>query len=226
MLDDPEFRRLLTELIAQWNIAERRIKRAEQVRENEIVSTAIYELRYAGRKIMDAIHLATTEDWRNNGEIRGRIRSYLDDATEDCVKAKHDAIDSMIDFVTTWLYTQERKLGFGTLQRFYPNYLTITATLANIQDLVEESRGNRTNRRDSLYDEIENSGYTDVIQFYFQVRQSLAQVETQLENEARREARIRMRERVVLGVGIVEILVGVALIALHFHAIWGALIGS
>jgi flagellar motility protein MotE (MotC chaperone) len=212
MLDDPLLGSRLRELIQQWNIAERRIKRAEQVRENEIVSTAIYELRYAGRKVMDAIYLAQTEDWRNNSEIYERIRSYLDDATEDCIKAKHDAIDSMVDFVTTWLYDQERKIGLAKMQYYYPRYLEVTASIATIQDLIEESRGDRTKRRDSLYDQIETSGYNEVIEFYQQMRRSVQSVQLAIDRE-------RRRELVVKVVVVIEIVVGIALIALHSHAL-------
>jgi hypothetical protein len=52
MLND-ELDNALRELITQWNVAERRIKKAEQVRANEVVASAIFELRYAGRKIID-----------------------------------------------------------------------------------------------------------------------------------------------------------------------------
>lgn len=224
MLDDPAFRPLLVELLKQWDIAERRIKRAEQVRENEIVSNAIYELRYAGRKVSDAIRLGIQDDWLNDSEVRRRIGSFLADATEDCVKAKHDAIDSMMDFITTWLYTQEKNIGYANLQRFYPGYITTTAKIANIQDLIEESRGDRTKRRDDLYNEIENSGYQEIIEFYRQIRQSLGQVEAQLQNEERREARLRLRERIVLGVAIAEIVIGLIIIALHSHSVVGAIL--
>jgi hypothetical protein len=220
MFDDPLLRQRLTELISQWDIAERRIKRAEQVRENQVVSTAIYELRYAGRKVMDAIRLSINNDnWRNDGETYNRIRSYIDDAIEDCVKAKHDAIDSMMDFITNWLYRQEDRLGFSAIHKFFPDYMSITATIANIQDLIEESRGDRTRRRDGLYDEIENSGYLEIISFYFKVRHSLGQIETQIENDRLRERRIVIRERIVLIVATIEILVGLVLIALHYHTI-------
>ena len=41
-----ELDKLFKDAIAQWNIAERRIKKAEQVKGNEVVNSAIFELRY------------------------------------------------------------------------------------------------------------------------------------------------------------------------------------
>ena len=64
MLDD-RFDKLFRALIEQWNIAERRIKKAEQVRGNEVVSSAIFELRYAGRKLIDAHSLVLTRATRD-----------------------------------------------------------------------------------------------------------------------------------------------------------------
>jgi hypothetical protein len=210
MLDDPLLKERISELINQWNIAERRIKRAEQVRENEIVSTAIYELRYAGRKVMDAIYLYQNYGL-NDTDTYNRIRAYVEDAIEDCVKAKHDAIDSMIDFVTTWLYEQEREIGLGKMQLFYPGYLSILTKIGNIQELVEESRGDRTKRRDSLYDEIENSGYSDVVNFYFQIRRSINRVAHDVNRQ-------KIREICVVSVGIIEIFLAIVLIGIHFEA--------
>lgn len=55
---DPELDAVIAEFIKQWNVAERRIKKAEQVRANEVVASAIFELRYAGRKIVDALDIS------------------------------------------------------------------------------------------------------------------------------------------------------------------------
>jgi hypothetical protein len=95
MFDD-DIDRLFEQLDTQWNIAERRIKKAEQVRGGEVVSSAIFELRYAGRKLIDALELLRTKNWNDNKVEYDKIRRFLHDAIEDCVKAKHDAIDSML----------------------------------------------------------------------------------------------------------------------------------
>ena len=56
----------INEFIRQWNVAERGIKKAEQVRAGEVVATAIFELRYAGRKTVDALHPLLRNDWHSN----------------------------------------------------------------------------------------------------------------------------------------------------------------
>ena len=119
MLDN-ELDKLFKDAIAQWNIAERRIKKAEQVPGNEVVNSAIFELRYAGRKIVDALQLILNKEWQNNATIYEQIRRYLADAIEDCVKSKHDVIDSMIDFVTTWFNDIEKQIGLWKARRNFP----------------------------------------------------------------------------------------------------------
>src|SRR5260370_28518963 len=112
----------LRELISQWNIAERRIKQAENARAQEIVSSAIFELRYVGRKVVDAIHLVLDKNWENDEAAAEQIHAYIDDAIEDCVKAKHDAIDAVMSFVVRWFWEQERLIGLRNVQQFYPDY--------------------------------------------------------------------------------------------------------
>jgi hypothetical protein len=45
--------------------------------------------------------LVLTTDWQNDDELEGPIRAYIEDAIEDCIKAKHDAIDAALSFVTS-----------------------------------------------------------------------------------------------------------------------------
>ena len=79
MLDDGLDKALLA-LIKQWNVAEQRIKKAEQVRGNEVVASAIFELRYAGRKVIDALELILTTNIQIDEHASRKVRSYIADA--------------------------------------------------------------------------------------------------------------------------------------------------
>lgn len=155
---DPDLDAALAELIKQWNIAETRIKKAEQVRADQVVASAIFELRYAGRKIIDAIEICLTQDIQANPKARAKVHSYIADATEDCVKAKHDAIDAMMTFVTTWFHRAEAFLTLERVQHFFPSYLATVSMIATIQDNITASRGDRNRLRDSIYDDIDVEG--------------------------------------------------------------------
>jgi hypothetical protein len=147
---DEEIDAKFEQLRVQWNIAERRIKKAEQVCGGKIVASAIFELRYAGRKHIDALELLFTQDWKTDQTIRHRILEFLDDAIEDCVKAKHDAIDAMMDFITVWFAKIRESLKLANIQKFFPNFLQTRALIVRIQRKIEESRGDRTKLRDSM----------------------------------------------------------------------------
>lgn len=140
MLDD-QLDRALIELIKQWNVAEERIKKAEQVRGNEVVASAIFELRYAGRKMIDAFALALQKDLRADQSSHDKVHAFLADATEDCVKAKHDAIDAMMTFITSWFDRVERSLGLTALQRYFPDYLQTTGRIATVHKIISPGRG-------------------------------------------------------------------------------------
>lgn len=167
-----ELDKRLGELVEQWNIAERRIKKAEKKRNNEVVSSAIYELRYAGRKFIDVVDLARSNDWENDPSILDTMSAYLADATEDCVKAKHDAIDAMLDFVTVWLNDAEQKLGLDQLVSHFPQYNEVISKIAQWNEEIEASRGDRISKRDEIYNDFENADFDEILSFYDMMRQS------------------------------------------------------
>jgi hypothetical protein len=211
---DPDVDEAIRQLIAQWNIAERRIKKAEQVRANQVVGAAIAELRYAGRKLVDASQLLL--DAPADPSTKGRALEYLADATEDCVKAKHDAIDSMLDFITAWLARTEEKLGLTAVVRFFPNYIEVTATISTIQDKIADSRADRNKLRDSIYNEIEQENYDAILGLYHTMRQSEARVQGEVEAEAqakerfeRRVAQIHYEGRLNLAIGVGGFVLGI-----------------
>jgi len=82
--------RLLRAIQDEWNRAETDIKTAETV-VNNIVIPSVKELRYAGRRIIDAIMEMTANP---SAYDPARVRALLDDAHFDCHRARHDAIDA------------------------------------------------------------------------------------------------------------------------------------
>jgi hypothetical protein len=177
MLLDEKLDKLLIDLSAQWNIAERRIKKAEFVQGGEVVGSAIFELRYAGRKVIDAHTLVLTKEWRTDPKVYDDICRFLADAIEDCVKAKHDAIDAIVDFITNWFEELETRVGLRKLVELFPEYLDTTARIAQIQDKISQSRENRIAARDGVYDEIETTDYEVLLKLYDKMRLSKERIE-------------------------------------------------
>lgn len=197
-------------LIDQWNIAERRIKKAEQVRANEVVASAIFELRYAGRKLIDALDIALKDDWKNDGKIHEKICSYVYDATEDCVKAKHDAVDAMVDFVTTWFSRYEDRHELDTIQQFFPEYLMRTAQIRDIQEKIAISRHSRNQSRDQTYNEIENTGYNDILDLFNTMKNSHDRVDICIKKRKKTDKTLWWSAIIGVIVGVLGLAVGAA----------------
>jgi hypothetical protein len=210
---DTELDNLFKAAIAQWNIAERRIKKAEQVQGNEVVNSAIFELRYAGRKIIDALQLILNANWQNDRDVYERICRYLADAIEDCVKAKHDSIDAMIDFVTTWFDELEGKIGLKKLLELFPEYLDVTTRIVAAQDKIAHSREHRLTSRDSVYDEIEANDYEVILGLYNKMRLSKDRVQAIVNSDNRRELLRTLALAVNIVLGAIIALGTIALVA-------------
>jgi len=208
VVTDPEIDDATRKLVEHWNIAESRIKKAEQVRANEVVAAAIFELRYAGRKYIDATSLL--QSGSTEPAVRQKILEYLADATEDCVKAKHDAIDSILDFVTSWFDRTENKLGLTSVQHFFPNYIVVTAKIADIQDKIADSRADRTKLRDSIYDRIDNEDYDETLALYKTMKLSEARVEAEVQAETRAKEEFVLRQVAIQREGRINLAIGVA----------------
>ena len=88
---DP-YKALLSEIVSEWNRAEQEIKRAEQLA-GKAVTPAINELRYGGRRVIDALQGIA------NGDDPQKIQDLLRDACFDCHRARHDAIDASISTI-------------------------------------------------------------------------------------------------------------------------------
>lgn len=184
---DDDIKDAIRALISEWNIAERRIKKAEQVRANNVVASAIFELRYAGRKIIDVLDSTLESSWKTDQKVRSKVLRDIADATEDCVKAKHDAIDAMINFITTWFDATEKRLSLSEVQKYFPNYTQITSRIYQIQDQIEESRGDRNNLRNKIYDDIENGDYAEILSLYRDMQTSSHRVTAEARKKKRKE---------------------------------------
>jgi len=215
MLFDERLDQLIADLISQWNVAERRIKKAEQVGGEEAVGSAIFELRYAGRKLIDVLHLLQTKDWKNDNKTYELICRNLADAIEDCVKAKHDAIDAMVDFIVIWFDEIETAIGIAKLIELFPEYLGVTARIAGIQQKVIESRGNRVAGRDGVYDNIETTDYDTLLALFQKMKVSAPRVQAMVDQDNWRKKRDFL---LLLGTFIT----GLALVGLTIYEIFFA----
>jgi hypothetical protein len=191
MVQITDFADKLKEIRAEWDKAESSIKIAEQIN-NQVVFPAVKELRYAGRRIVDALaNCATTGD-------EAAIRALLDDALFDCYRARHDAIDAAVSKVSTHLDAVTGKLGYRAFVDAFPDFAVLYDELGKAQEIIASSRGMRSDR-DKLYTAIESVNLPPLVALYRKFKSS-EPVMRGLAQEERRLRAITIGSAVVLGV--------------------------
>lgn len=143
----PEMHMLLQEILEEWNKSEKSIKLAEQI-DDQIVNPSIYELRYAGRRIVEACSIS--------GENEEKALQLLHDAKFDCHRARHDAIDAMTSKMIGTLTAAEKHLGSENILPNFAKYPDLLNRLNNVRMKIAISREDRENR-DAIYDVVETA---------------------------------------------------------------------
>jgi hypothetical protein len=137
MATQQEINAAFSRLRAEWNRAERAIKIAEQV-EGQIVNPAIYELRYAGRRIVEAFDLLESDPTS--------ALQRLQDAQFDCCRARHDAIDAATSKMAATLDNAQEKLGIDVVMTHFAEFPAMIQGLGEVRassDLIESGFPNQ-----------------------------------------------------------------------------------
>jgi len=130
----------------EWNKAEATMKIAEQVN-SEIIIPSVLELRYSGRKVIEALQFIEAQEPEKANEI-------LQDALLDCYRARHDALDAAISKMVADLASARNHLGAKALLDHFPDYVELTTLLGDAQDQISISRKKRDDRN-AIYSTIE-----------------------------------------------------------------------
>ena len=149
---------LLQVIRREWDKAEHAIKIAEQI-SGQVVFPAIKELRYAGRRIIDALAVIA-----NSGSEQ-EFRALIDDALFDCYRARHDAVDAAISTILAEIRVAFRTLGYRPVLDAFPDARKLLLALIAAQEKVASSRGIRKDR-DKLYADIENVDLPELVRLY------------------------------------------------------------
>ncbi|MFN4353915.1 hypothetical protein [Parvibaculum sp.] len=188
MTSQQDIEAALNELCEEWNKAESAIKLAEQVN-GEIVNPAIYELRYAGRRVVEALPKREKD--------RDTAKKLLDDAHFDCCRARHDAIDAATSKMTADLRIAIDRIGADVVLDKFRDLPKLLAELSKVRKLIATSRENR-NDRDAIYATIQDNNLVDIVRMFDEFQAS----ETVLKAAA---ARIRISRFISYGFGVLGI---------------------
>lgn len=153
------------QFLEEWMRVEEALKQTERIK-NEAFIPSINELRYAARRVVQAnIDLssgsATDED----------VRRHLTEAIENCIKARHDAVDSAINYIHEKLDEACTSIGYPRIISVFPEYEETRKKIHEIDMMVIESRKNRSTLT-KQYDEIEKTHLDKMVEFYLKLETS------------------------------------------------------
>ena len=202
MTEISQYKELLLRICQEWDKSEEYIKEAEQVN-NAVVFPSIKELRYAGRRIVEALYLIASD-----GE-RSKIEDLLRDANFDCHRARHDAIDAATSKIAVDLDIAVKYLGPDAVIESFPKFSSLIERLQIIRKKIVQSRGNRE-QREEIYASIEGQDFPDLISLYFEFKSS-----EEIMKRAARRSRARQTVANVVALAAVVLAIFFAVIAMR-----------
>ena len=149
MFGEPEAKDMFADIRKEWDQAEQDIKLGEQIC-TKIITPAIKELRYAGRRLVDALNEHSEKGWND------KVRAFLEDARFNCLRARHDAVDAAIGMMAADVETMLKKLGHEAVLKVCPDFAKFWTELKLVQEKIANSREDRDNRS-AIYETIENT---------------------------------------------------------------------
>jgi hypothetical protein len=191
----------LEQITAEWNKAEADVKLAEQVCD-AIVLPSINELRYAGRRLIDAL-VAVSAD--ASGE---KSHSLLEDAKFNCHRARHDALDSATAKIASDVENMLGHLGYDVVIQCFPKLPELRLALRETRERIVVSRENREDR-DAIYQTISETNFPGLVRLHSLLMEGEAPMKEMAMVARRREFRNNIFGWTGFGFGLVCLIVAV-----------------
>ncbi len=195
-----EFIAQVADLCGEWNTTEEWIKRGEHFG-NAIILPSINELRYAGRRLVDAFAAA------QRGDAKGAERHLLV-ASEDLMKARHDVVDAVVYYVSQEANRIRKTVGAGYLQKYFTQYGDLFGLLKTMAQKTTQSRGDRT-RRNEIYESVMRENFSVLHELYNALEASLPAIEQNIEAEDRKTEGDKRKYILNLGLRIASVIVAI-----------------
>jgi len=168
-----DFNALFKKLIGEWKDkffqAEEVIKEYEKIGA-KVVYVSIQELRYSGRRVAQAYELFAREAPLSDDE-QEQVRIHLIEAIQNCVKARHDAIDASYHFVHKRLDSLVDSVGLPKVIKYFPEYIALREEIIDVAKKIVESRKNRK-AIDEIYADLVRTSASKLVQFNLKLESS------------------------------------------------------
>ncbi len=133
----------LAALAKLWNRVEKRVKEVEHFR-GEALVPAINEMRYAGRRLADALTLMVAEV--PQADDPAQIDEHLIIAKSYLINADHDVTDSICFVVIRQVDGVIRQHGRDEIAKHYPDFWNVYPAVLESQKIIQGSREERQKR--------------------------------------------------------------------------------
>lgn len=189
----------IAKILEEWDAAEKVIKKAEQISE-KIIIPSIKELRYAGRRIVEALHgiLSGADD--------KDVHNLIQDALFNCHRARHDAIDAATSKIAIDLNIAAEKIGYEILLSSFSKFPELKTAVLEAREQIVQSRKDRENR-DTIYSTIASVDF-DVLTKLYREFQECEEIMIELAKKGRRDWLV---SRALTVLGLLLALLGIAL---------------
>ncbi|MGV8840148.1 MAG: hypothetical protein ACWA6X_07570 [Bauldia sp.] len=173
-----------------WNELEARVKEVEQIRQEPLVA-AINEMRYAGRRIVDVLHLLAA----NGGVYDKAVEDELVVAHTYLVNADHDATDGVCFYAHKRIRRVIEVHGVAKLQKHVPEFESLYPEILKAQETIRVSRKDRPSRSEE-YDKLAKSYVPRLMALNERMRAVLA---LRVEDDVPKRINILQRNVVIVG---------------------------
>lgn len=196
----------LSRLATEWNKAEGLMKLSERIRA-EVVFPSVNELRYAGRRVVDAWAIVPR---LQEDEARQNFDTYIKDAIFRCHCAQHDAVDAAILFVQSTLQEYEHEFGLAAVFTHFPEVADLKARLKEADELIVSSRQDR-GKRSTDYDQLAAGQLPEIILTFNKIVSSREALEKLVAEKNERDRRDKSRFRGGIAWNAVFLVAGIVL---------------
>lgn len=152
----------LKRLYIEWDYTEYLLKQHENIL-GKASTPAKNELRYAGRRLIDALQVLTNENDEDEA------LNLLAESIYFSHRAQHDIIDAMIAMISEAYRSAEENFYFEAIDKYFPIMAKTIVELSDIKDAVAESRKNRA-LRSAIYEDLQQNKIASVLRDFKQFK--------------------------------------------------------
>jgi hypothetical protein len=169
MLPD-QLHKYIPEYSSEWFKAEEALKSFERL-STTVLMASVQELRYAGRRFAQVLNTCHQRNGSLSTDEISALEVHLVEAIQNCIKARHDAIDASVQFVHKRMNTLAQAVGILEVRAHFPHFNLLEQEIKEIDKKIVAARADRRNL-DANYAAILTEHGAKLVDFYEKLSQS------------------------------------------------------